>query len=417
MNKTFPLLILMLLGTFTLFGQKSFTDTIFNKDIQSVQLYRYGFNISYPIITLGSGEQLTLAFDEFGTKGNYYSYTVIHCNADWRASDYLKSEYVEPYTNEQITEITYSNNTLKDYVHYEVSFPNNNVKILKSGNYILSVYADNENEPVLTRKFYVVEPTSVPISVNIKQATDLSEKLKKQELDIIVGKSSITNTSNVKLFIQQNGRTDNMISLRPSSSNSDELIYDYDKENVFEGGSEFRDFDIKSVRYKLDHVEALETRDNGNHAFLFADKNRGHQAYESGTDLNGRQYFKTEDYDNQMAAEYVWVHFFILTEPLLEPGTLYIFGELTQWKYLPEAVMTYNQRVGGYQGALMVKQGYYNYQYLFVPKNKTVGITEIMEGNHWETENDYIVYVYYRPDGAIADKLIGVKTVNTAGKK
>lgn len=415
MKKYFTLFLIIISSS--IFCQTRYTDTIFNENVASLQLFRTGFPISYPIITMGSGEQLTLSFDEFGTKSNFYNYTIIHCNADWKASEYLKNEYVEPYTNEQINDISYSNNTLKDYVHYQVAFPNDNIKILKSGNYIVSVYSDTEEEPILTKKFYVAESTPLPITVNIKQATDLNDKLKKQELDIIIGKNSITNTSNVKLFIQQNGRADNMISLRPSSSNSDVLLYDYDKENVFDGGSEFRGFDIKSVRYKLDHVQILELRDNGNHAFLYADKQRRHQAYESLTDLNGRAYFKTEDFDNPMAAEYVWVHFFIPMQPILEPGTIYVFGELTQWKYISEAEMTYNSKLEGYQGALMVKQGYYNYQYMFVPKGKSVGQVEVMEGNHWETENDYTIYVYYRPDGAIADKLIGVKTVNSTGKK
>ncbi len=406
-------LFLFLIIIIPAYSQIKYTDTIYDKNINSLQLFRTGFNISYPIISLGSGEQLTLSFDEFGTKSNFYNYTIIHCNADWKASDYLKNEYVEPFTNEPINEISYSNNTLKDYVHYEVTFPNDNIKILKSGNYIISVYGDNEEEPLFTKKFYVSESTSIPITTTLKQATDLADKHKKQEIDIVIGKSNITNTANVKLFIQQNGRTDNMVFLKPSSSNSDELIYDYDKENVFDGGSEFRGFDVKSVRYKLDHVEVLENRDNGTHAFLYADKHRRYQVYESVTDINGRQYFKTEDFDNQMAAEYVWVHFFIPMQPLLEPGTIYIFGELTQWKYIPEAVMTYNAKAGGYQGALMVKQGYYNYQYIFVPKNNTIGSVDFMEGNHWETENDYTIFVYYRPDGAIADKLIGVKTVNS----
>jgi hypothetical protein len=104
-------------------------------------------------------------------------------------------------------------------------------------------------------------------------------------------------------------------------------------------------------------------------------------------------------------------------QPLLETGTLYVFGELTQWKYIPEAVMSYNPKLQGYQGALFLKQGYYNYQYMFVPKGKTVGSVEVMEGNHWETENDYTIFVYYRPDGAIADQLYGVKVVNSSKAK
>jgi hypothetical protein len=50
---------------------------------------------------------------------------------------------------------------------------------------------------------------------------------------------------------------------------------------------------------------------------------------------------------------------------------------------------------------------------MFVAKDKTIGSVEVMEGNHWETENDYTIFVYYRPDGAIADQLVGVKLVNS----
>jgi len=394
-------------------SQTPLNDSIFDKNITSVQIFRTGFVLSYPIISLFSGEQITLSFDEFGTKNNSYSYTITHCNANWVPSDYLKNEYLEPFTTELINDATYSNNTLKDYVHYEVVFPNSNMQILKSGNYIVSVYSESEESPVLTKRFFVSESSSIPITAVVKQATDLSDRFKKQEIDITIGKSSITNSSNVKLLIQQNGRIDNLISLKPSSDNGDFLVYDYDKENVFEGGAEFRSFDIKSIRYKLDHVQVLEIKEDFNHAFLYADKQRSYQAYESLTDINGRQFFKTEDYDNQLAAEYVWVHFFIPMQPLLEPGTLYLFGALTQWKYIPEAILSYNSKLGGYQGALLLKQGYYNYQYVFVPKGKTVGVVETMEGNHWETENEYTIFVYNRPDGAIADKLIGVKTIKS----
>jgi hypothetical protein len=397
-----------------LMSQKIYSDTIIDKNITALQFYRTGFNLSDPVIALNSGEKLTLSYDEFGSQSQYYNYTFIHCNADWTPSDLIKNEYMSPFASDQISNVTYSNNTLQEYVHYELTFPNDNVSVQKSGNYILLVYTENEDLPIITKRFYVVDQ-KVPISVVCKQATDLTDKFKKQEIDVSITRGSlpITNSAKIKLFIKQNGRTDNMISLKPSATTSDNIIYDYDRENVFDGGSEFRGFDIKSIKYKLDHVQALENKDNSYHAYLWADKQRSYQAYESLTDLNGRQYFKTEDFDNQLAAEYVWVHFFIPMQPLLETGTLYVFGELTQWKYIPEAVMSYNPKLQGYQGALLLKQGYYNYQYMFVAKGKTVGSVEVMEGNHWETENDYTIFVYYRPDGAIADQLVGVKLINS----
>jgi hypothetical protein len=35
------------------------------------------------------------------------------------------------------------------------------------------------------------------------------------------------------------------------------------------------------------------------------------------------------------------------------------------------------------------------------------------EGDHWETENAYSIFVYYRPPGARHDHLIGFTTVHS----
>ena len=45
------------------------------------------------------------------------------------------------------------------------------------------------------------------------------------------------------------------------------------------------------------------------------------------------------------------------------------------------------------------------------------GVTEadetLLEGNHYETENDYTIYVYHRQMGTFYDQLIGVKKINS----
>ena len=34
------------------------------------------------------------------------------------------------------------------------------------------------------------------------------------------------------------------------------------------------------------------------------------------------------------------------------------------------------------------------------------------EGSHWETRNEYTIYVYYKPFGARYERLVGVKRIN-----
>ncbi len=396
------------------YAQKPYSDTIFNRSVASINFGRNGFVLSEPIIGFNSGESLRLNFDYLSTESRYLNYTIVHCNADWSVSDLLKNEYLKSFTYDQINDVQYSNNSLQSYAHYELVFPNDVITPTKSGNYALIVYGDSEEDILFIRKFYIAEDL-VSVNAKVKQATDIYDKFQKQEIDISINKRgfSISNTSKLKLYIKQNGRTDNIISLPPSAVTADEIQYFYDKENVFNGGSEFRTFDIKSVKYVLDRVERIEDIENNYHVFLYPDKRRQFLAYETLPDINGQRYLKTEDYDNQLAAEYVWVHFFIPTNMPIYGGDLYVFGQLTDWKAIPEALMTYNPKLFGYQGALYLKQGYYNYQYVFMPKDKTTLDETVTEGNHWETENQYTIFVYYRPDGATYDRLIATKSIKS----
>ena len=55
---------------------------------------------------------------------------------------------------------------------------------------------------------------------------------------------------------------------------------------------------------------------------------------------------------------------------------------------------------------VLLKQGAYNYQYL------VNGRTTAIEGNYYETPNEYVIHVYYRPNGARYDRLVGVSVLS-----
>ncbi|MDE6101082.1 MAG: DUF5103 domain-containing protein, partial [Paramuribaculum sp.] len=61
------------------------------------------------------------------------------------------------------------------------------------------------------------------------------------------------------------------------------------------------------------------------------------------------------------------------------------------------------------------KQGAYNYQYLAVPRGaSTRGSTSVVEGDRYQTANEYLVKVYFRQPGSRYDRLVAVTSV-TAG--
>jgi hypothetical protein len=71
--------------------------------------------------------------------------------------------------------------------------------------------------------------------------------------------------------------------------------------------------------------------------------------------------------------------------------------------------MVFDQRVGAYVARLLLKQGYYNYQYA-VPNQNDNPDFSVIEGNWYATENQYTVLTYFRPRGGQYDQLVGAHT-------
>ena len=70
--------------------------------------------------------------------------------------------------------------------------------------------------------------------------------------------------------------------------------------------------------------------------------------------------------------------------------------------------MEYNEERGEYEAAILLKQGYYGYQF-----RQEDGSTARTMGDFYETENEYIVLVYYREQGSRYDRLVGYSRVHS----
>lgn len=393
------------------------------EDIRSVKMFRQGFELSNPVLELGEDARLVLKFDDLSGEVKNYWYTILHCDASWNESFLRLNDYLEGFPDNRLDDYARSFNTTFRYVNYYLEIPNDRVRLKLSGNYILLVYEDNNKEKlVLSRRFYVTEPL-VNIAATIKRATNDAYKGENQEIDFTLfhEKLRIENPRDeVRVVVMQNNRYDNAITnLKPLFIQQNRLIYDYSKENVFPAGNEYRYFDTRNHRVNGEGVEETSFFRPYYHITLAPSEVRANQRFFPYREMNGRYVVESQervsDYD--VECDYQFVHFSLPLEAPLMGGSIYVMGELTGWSFSKSNEMTWNFETGRYELTLLLKQGYYNYLYAYVPQgSKKVDIANL-EGSFWETENDYQIFVYYRSPGDRSDRLVGYRQFNSKENK
>lgn len=395
-----------------------YRDHVYKDNIYTPQLFVKGEPLSFPIIFLGDNKQLELHFDDFSNSYKTYSYKFIHCNANWEPSDLIAQEYIDGFQNGFIQDYNYSFNTLFPYINYTVSFPNQEIRFRKSGNYLLKVYDNNNEEDLLlTRRFYVAEKR-VDIDANIHMATLARYRDYKQEIDFTIKHPNypIQDPYNdLKVVISQNRRWDNAITnLKPLFVRTPELVYNYEDNNLFDGNNEYRFFDTKDLRYQAMNVDGIQIINNQTHVFVLPEEPRSFKRYYFQQDINGQRLIKRDDSrDSNSEADYMMTHFTLKRATEEQNGDVYVFGELSDWEFKEEFKMKYVKINNEYSLTTKLKQGYYNYNYVFLPDGKNQGDMSIIEGTHAETENNYYFFVYHRQNGEIYDRLIDFEIKNS----
>ncbi|MBT4478224.1 MAG: DUF5103 domain-containing protein [Flavobacteriales bacterium] len=420
-NQYLLILFAVLLSSFYSFGQEEniiFENEIFNTNILTPLLHTENNPMSNPIIHLGTEEKLQLSFDDFSEDLQDYYYTIVHCNSDWTLSDLMQSEYIDGFFENRIEDYEFSFNTLQKYTHYNLVFPENYLKPLLSGNYIIKVFVNNNpKEVVLTRRFMVLDE-KLNISSNVKRATLIDDREYKQEIDFTISHYNVyvaNPYSDIKVVIKQNNREDNSITnLQPLFVKQDQLIYNYESENTFEAGNEFRHFDIKSIRYQSERIKEISSDSNNINVKLLTDISRSFEEFISIPDINGEFLInKQEAWNSETEAEYIKVNFSLLENRKISYGDIYLIGRFTDWKIKEDYKLQFNEISRRYECIALLKQGYYNYLYIVQDHSNIQTNLTFIEGSHYQTKNDYYIYVYYREIGKNYEQLIGFKKTSS----
>ena len=379
----------------------------------------------------GSDEENTMeiSFDEMSHDVHQYTYTVYQMNADWSSVSSLTSnEYLNGFTTQDITDYEHSINTSREYTHYRFLFPNSEMAITKSGNYLLSIYEDgNPDKRVAEVRLSVVEPLTA-IKTKVRANTDIgfNGRYQQVDLDITTTALNINDPNEIKVLVRQNNRTDNQVWLtRPTFVETGRLRYQNQKELIFEGGNEYHHFDAFSCFYAGAGIDRMVYENGDYHALLFPNEiQQGTYIHEY--DSDGRFIVNAErtSYPDT-EAEYVWAHWTIpVDQPWLD-GVIYVGGEIFSNEMSLRNRMQYDNEAKCYWLTALVKQGGYDFQYWFAPKDpqilklkfpiaNKITTTQRVDGSYWQTENEYTVFVYWRPFGARYDRLVGLITSPSA---
>jgi hypothetical protein len=394
-------------------------DWVYQDNIRSVLFHVNGLVLTQPILDLGTNVSLSLSFDDIDGGVKNYTYTVVHCTADWQPSTLSEMEYIDGFTEDRIRDWRFAAKTFTPYTQYTLAMPNGDMRLTKSGNYLLKVYEDERRRKlIITRRFMVVEPL-VRISPRLVNPAGVGKIQTHQEIDFIVDHERVpirAAQQEVRAVVMQNGRWDNAITnISPMFIRKDQLVYDFQDKIVFPGSKEFRFIDLRTLQGLVPGIASIERLNNEYEITLEREGKRFATPYVLYPDINGAYIIETRDQRDQLAAEYLNVLFMLSTSVPYYDHEVYIIGKFSDWKPQEQYRMAYNNAVNAYVGKLLLKQGYYNYMYAVVPRNsktKTVDYSEI-EGDWYETEHDYTILIYYHPLGERYDRLIGVHTFNT----
>lgn len=363
------------------------------------------------VIRMGSDDVITFSFDEMSHVYHRYVCKVTHRNADWAQSELGEIDYLDGFNAFPVEWSENSENTTTLYTHYEFTIPNENLTLKCSGNYRVELYDEelSDDVPVATFDFSVVEPL-MSISAEVSGDTDRSFNEGEQQLSFTVDYSRCNVQSPASEIIPvayQNRRRDNVaIGLKPTYITGGKLEYVHNENLIFQAGNEYRRFELTDPNSPGMGVDKVIYTDTLYNALLYTDMPR--RSCSNDRDENGRYFINTlEGYGSTLEADYVNVHF-TLDAPYRTGGNYYLLGDLTNSCLSKENKLLYDYEECCYFTSRLLKLGVYNYMYVWVPDGSKQAVFDAVEGNFYNAENEYLIYIYYRAFGARYDRLLGV---------
>lgn len=407
------------------FGQDNlkYQDYIYKESIKTVQLfpsngsYDVKSQIKSPVIHLNDpSNALQLHFDDLNSQYQNYHVRILPCTWDWKPLKINEIEYISQFNDFIIQNYKYCFSTKATYYHYQFAVP----KVKLSGNYLLVVHKETNKKDIVLSKRFMVNLNKISVFGRVSPSSMIENRKSHQQISFELDYKGffINNAkSDLKVVIRQNQRWDNTIgNLSPTFDKIGESKVEYlflNGETDFGGGNEFRFFDTRSLQTKMFGVRNIAYEPNGYTVRIQGDMLQNEKVYVQSNDLDGQ--FYCERYEGGLSetkADYAKILFSLKSNSLGENQRIFVAGSFNHWKCDDASEMKWDEKNQNYQTQILLKQGVYNY--LYFTQNPVTGQLSTIEteGNHSYTQNNYEVFVYFKPFGGRTEQLVGYKTLD-----
>ena len=386
--------------------------------IRTLQVRLEGDELALPVVELDGDQRLLISFDEMSYEPQSYNFKIVHCNADWTTSSLSEVEFIDGFYDGIIGDYTLATNTTALYTHYWFSVPNDDLRLKVSGNYAVLIAKNNDFDHLSAVACFSVVESLVGVTGSVRGNTDIELVRRYQQLDFELNTSGYEVRdpfSELKVTVQQNRRTDNAVTnLKPTYTSLNTQSYKNNRSLIFEGGNQYRSIDFSSEYTYGEGIERIVFEQSDFQVLLSPEGPRAQRGLTQGDDADGNYLINRQNSDDSDSeGDYMWVHFMLpMDDPFFE-GSVYILGDMMGNQLDTTSRMEYNFNLKAYTKSLYLKQGGYNFQYIYLQKGEKKGSLQPIEGSFWQTENEYTIYVYHRPWGERYDKLVAVKTINS----
>jgi hypothetical protein len=256
------------------------------------------------------------------------------------------------------------------------------------------------------------------VPFQIKRARTLNNIEYKHNLEFSIKSNTINFQNplkNIKVMLLQNGQFNTAIkNIKPQYTIGNDLIFRYDTETQFWAGNEFLFYDNNTIRAASNNVSLVDTSSDIYNSYLYTNIARANYPYSLTQDANGNFVVRNINAtNNNIEADYTWVYFSLSAPAFMLNKGIYIAGMFNNYNLSPEYKMDYNAKKGTFEKAVLIKQGFTNYQFIVADEKGNIDQENAIDGNFYQTENDYSVMVYYRENNDRYDRVIGKGNANS----
>ncbi|PID58184.1 MAG: hypothetical protein CR986_08170 [Ignavibacteriae bacterium] len=380
--------------------------------IKSLKTYTSRSETELPVLQMNSNNKLNIYFEVEAETQPSFNIIFKFCDAEW-----------QPYDNNLLTEVgsTIFYNVDVQPLPFEIhganyfvneTFPTKNIKFNVTGKWMFFITDKFDDNLIYDYgKFFVV-------GNKVKLNFEIDEKRREGSISDNNARDRVINFEvnfAIPYFLDpfriehieiiKNNELNNPIILdKDVYSQNRAFRWDAGKYFSFiikdvEPGSEYRQIDTRSEnRYPFPKTKA---RFSGIEYSEFYKQNK--------KDLNGG--FLLMDNKN-IEADYLETKFEFKPHKEIK-NDIFIVGSFTNWEVLPRFKL--KKRNDIYTINIELKRGKYDYQYVTgnIKDEKVVNIDwRIFEGNFWDTENIYSIFLFYKsPINGEYDEIIGYKQI------